>query len=113
MKLITAIIQPDKLDEVREALVQAEITRITVTRCSGRGRAEDIALYRGQALAPELLPKVRVDIACNDDFVDITISAILKAAKHGAGEVGDGKIFVTPLERCIRIRTEESGGGAI
>jgi nitrogen regulatory protein P-II 1 len=113
MKLVTAIIQPDRLDAVREALVQAEITRITVSRCSGRGRAEGVALYRGQALAPELLPKVRLDIACNDEFVDITIDAILSAARHGNGKIGDGKIFVTPLEQCIRIRTNERGGQAI
>jgi len=113
MKLVTAIIQPDKLDAVRESLLNAEITRITASRCTGRGRAEEVDLYRGKAVAPALLPKVRLDIACNDEFVDTTIDAFLKAAKHGAGEIGDGKIFVTALERCIRIRTEESGTGAI
>ena len=117
MKLITAIIQPDKLDEVREALIQAEITRITVSRCTGHGQhqredqGEDI--YRGQTVVPNLLPKVRLDIACNDAFVDVTVNAILKAAKHGKGEIGDGKIFITNLEECIRIRTEERGGQAI
>ncbi len=114
MKLVTAIIQSDKLDEVREALVRAEIYRITVSRCTGRGRAEETDLYRGQTVVPALIPKVRIDIACNDNFVDITIDAILKAARHGeAGTIGDGKIFVTNLERCIRIRTGESGGEAI
>jgi len=113
MKLITAIIQPDKLDDVREALIQAEITRITVSRCGGRGRAETADLYRGQEVAPALIPKVRIDIACNDAFVDIAVQAILKAAKHGDGKIGDGKIFVTHLEQCIRIRTEETGGEAI
>ncbi len=117
MKLITAIIQPDKLDDVREALIAAEITRITVSRCTGHGRAQGGVdteeLYRGQTVMPNLLPKVRLDIACNEAFVEITIAAILKAAKHGGGEVGDGKIFITPLEECIRIRTEERGGQAI
>jgi len=114
MKLITAIIQPDKLDDVREALIKAEITRITVSRCTGHGRAQDTEeLYRGQKVMPNLLPKVRLDIACNDAFVEITINAILQAAKHGTGEVGDGKIFITNLEECIRIRTEERGGNAI
>ena len=117
MKLVTAIIQPDKVDEVREALIKAEITRITVSRCTGHGRAQEgVAvedLYRGQQVIPNLLPKVRLDIACNDSFVDITVNAILQAARHGSGEVGDGKIFITNLEECIRIRTGERGGQAI
>jgi nitrogen regulatory protein P-II 1 len=117
MKLITAIIQPDKLDEVREALIKAEITRITVSRCTGHGQhqredqGEDV--YRGQLVVPNLIPKVRLDIACNDAFVEVTVKAILETAKHGSGEIGDGKIFITPLEECIRIRTEERGGKAI
>ena len=114
MKLVTAIIQPDKLDAVREALVKADITRITVSRCTGRGRAADIDIYRGLEVAPDLLPKVRLDIACNDAFVQVTVDAILTAARNGGdGHVGDGKIFVTPLEQCIRIRTGEQGGEAI
>lgn len=113
MKMITAVIQPDKLDEVREALIAAEITRITVSRCSGHGQYSDEDLYRGQKVVPNLMPKVRLDIACNDAFVDITINAILKAAKHGKGQGGDGKIFITNLEECIRIRTGEKGGKAI
>jgi len=114
MKLITAIIQPDKLDAVREALISAEITRITVSRCSGHGQHQpESELYRGQEIVPNLMPKVRLDIACNDAFVEITIDAILGAAKHGAGQIGDGKIFITNLEECIRIRTEERGGTAI
>ncbi len=113
MKLVTAIINPDKLDLVRNALVQAEITRITVSRCSGRGQAESMDLYRGLEVAPNLVPKIRLDIACNDDFLKITVDAILGAARSGEGEVGDGKIFVTNLEDCIRIRTGESGGSAI
>jgi nitrogen regulatory protein P-II 1 len=113
MKLITAIIQPDKLDEVREALLAAEITRITVSRVSGHGQSMDADIYRGQTIVPNLLPKVRLDIACNDAFVDITVQAILKAARHDRGQIGDGKIFITNLEECIRIRTGEHGGSAI
>ena len=112
MKLVTAIIQPDKLDEVRQALIAAEITRITVSRCTGHGRGTTTEeLYRGQAVIPDLIPKVRLDIACNDEFVDAAVTAILRSAKRG--EVGDGKIFITHLEDCIRIRTEERGGTAI
>jgi nitrogen regulatory protein P-II 1 len=113
MKLITAIIQPDRLDHVREALIQADITRITVSRVAGHGRQEDIEYYRGQKIAPSLLPKVRLDIAVNDQFVNITVDTIIKAAKHDQGEIGDGKIFITPMEECIRIRTNERGGSAI
>ena len=113
MKLITAIIQPDKLDEVREALVKREIHRITVTRCAGRGRAEETDIYRGHEYVPELINKIRVDIACNDEFVQPTVEAIWESAVHGDGTLGDGKIFITPLEECIRIRTRETGGKAI
>ncbi|NTV68181.1 MAG: P-II family nitrogen regulator [Chlorobaculum sp.] len=113
MKLITAIIQPDRLDHVREALIQADITRITVSRVTGHGRQEDIEYYRGQKIAPNLLPKVRLDIAVNDQFVNVTVDTIVKAARHESGEIGDGKIFITPLEECVRIRTNERGGSAI
>lgn len=113
MKLITAIIEPDKLDEVHEALMKAEITRITVSRCTGHGQAVETEIYRSQVVAPDLLSKVRIDIACNDDYVDTAANTILEAARHGDGEVGDGKIFITNLEECIRIRTGERGGTAI
>jgi nitrogen regulatory protein P-II 1 len=113
MKLVTAIIQPDKLDQVRESLIEAEIYRITVSRCTGRGRAEESDLYRGQQIAPALVSKIRLDVACNDEFAEVAIDAILRAAKHDDGQVGDGKIFVTSLEQCIRIRTEERGNEAI
>jgi nitrogen regulatory protein P-II 1 len=113
MKLITAIIQEDKLDAVREALIQADISRISVNRISGHGRQEDIDIYRGKKIAPSLLPKIEIKIAVNDDFVQTTIDTIINSAKHGSGEVGDGKIFVTPLEECIRIRTNERGNEAI
>lgn len=111
MKLVTAIIQPDRLDEVREALIAAEITRITVSRCTGHGRAEDSELYRGQKVVPNLISKVRLEIAVNDDFLETTINAILGSAR--TGKIGDGKIFVTDLRECIRIRTGERGGTAI
>jgi len=113
MKLITAIIQPDKLDQVREALIKAEIYRITVSRCTGRGRAEAMDLYRGQEVAPALISKIRLDIACNDDWAEVAVKAILESAKHENGQIGDGKIFVVPLEECIRIRTDERGSEAI
>ncbi|MBU0677753.1 MAG: P-II family nitrogen regulator [Verrucomicrobia bacterium] len=113
MKLVTAIIQSDKLDAVREALFDAEITRITVSRVVGHGRQENEEIYRGQKVVPNLIPKVRLDIACNDQFVEIAVDAILRSAKHGNGQIGDGKIFITPIEECIRIRTEERGGTAI
>jgi nitrogen regulatory protein P-II 1 len=115
MKLVIAIIKPDMLNQVREALIKAEITRITVSRCTGRGKGDQNGyLYRGRAVAPTLMPKVRIDIACNDEFVDTAVQAILKSAKHGKeGEIGDGKIFVVPLEKVYRIRTEEEGSEAI
>lgn len=113
MKLITAIIQPDKLDEVREALVANKITRISVSRTSGRGRHQEEEIYRGQEVGLDLIAKIRIDIACNDDFVDIICDTIIKTARHGSGKVGDGKIFITPLEECIRIRTGEKGSEAI
>ena len=111
MKLITTIIRENLLDQVREALIEAEITRITVSFVSGHGRQQDEDYYRGNKVIPNLIPKVRVEIAVNDEFVDITINTIIKAAK--TGNVGDGKIFVTPLDECIRIRTSERGGRAI
>jgi nitrogen regulatory protein P-II 1 len=114
MKLITAIIQEDKLDHVREALIAAEITRITVSRVSGHGQQVDEDIYRGKKVIPNLIPKARLDIAVNDTFVDITVETIMASAKSpDGGKVGDGKIFITPLEDCIRIRTGERGGGAI
>ena len=114
MKLITAIIQEDTLDRVREALISAEIGRITVARVDGHGRQEKTEIYRGQTVAPNLIPKVEIKIAVNDEFAEAAIQAILNAAKHGEeGCVGDGKIFVSALEECIRIRTGERGGAAI
>jgi nitrogen regulatory protein P-II 1 len=113
MKMIVAIIQPDKLEEVHQALMGEEINRITVSRVTGHGQARDTELYRGQEIVPNLIPKVRIEIAVNDAFVEPTIRAILKGARHGTGEIGDGKIFVMPLEDVVRIRTGERGGDAI
>lgn len=113
MKLIIAIIQPDKLDEVHQALIAAEIFRITVSRVTGHGQQEDPELYRGEEVAPSLIPKVRLEIAVNDAFVEPTVNAILGAARHGEGTIGDGKILILPLEETIRIRTGERGGAAI
>jgi nitrogen regulatory protein P-II 1 len=111
--MITAVIRESELDQVREALLAAEITRITVSRVSGHGRQVTEDLYRGQRVVPNLIPKMRIDIAVNDEFVDVTCDAIMHAARVDGGEVGDGKIFITPLEECIRIRTGERGGAAI
>ena len=116
MKLITAIIRDTRLDQVREALIQAGISRITVSRVSGHGQQVQEEIYRGRKVIPNLIPKIQIDIGVNDDFVDITVNTILKAAKtgeNGKGEIGDGKIFITPLEECIRIRTDERGSTAI
>jgi nitrogen regulatory protein P-II 1 len=114
MKMITAIIREAHLDQVREALIEAEIKRITVSRVSGHGQQRIEEMYRGQVIIPDLIPKIRIEIAVNDAFVDITVDAILKSARtNGVGTVGDGKIFITPLEECIRIRTGERGGTAI
>jgi nitrogen regulatory protein P-II 1 len=114
MKLITAIIRDTKLDEVREALIENEITRITVVRVSGHGQQTGEQIYRGKKVVPGLIPKVKLEIAVNDAFVDITVNTIINTARtNKKGEVGDGKIFITPLEECIRIRTGERGGKAI
>jgi nitrogen regulatory protein P-II 1 len=114
MKLITAIIREVQLDRVREALIEAEIKRITVSRVSGHGQQRIEEMYRGQIIIPDLIPKVKIEIAVNDAFVDITVDTILNSARtNGEGSVGDGKIFIMPLEDCIRIRTGERGGAAI
>jgi nitrogen regulatory protein P-II 1 len=114
MKLITAIIRENKLDQVREALIEAEITRITVSRVSGHGQQLREEIYRGAKVIPNLIPKIRLEIAVNEEFVNTTVDTIIKTARtNSKGEVGDGKIFITPLEECIRIRTGERGGKAI
>ena len=115
MKLITAIIREVQLDQVREALIEADIKRITVSRVSGHGQQRIEEMYRGQIIIPDLIPKIKIEIAVNEAFVDITVNTILKSARTNGteGVVGDGKIFITPLEECIRIRTGERGGTAI
>lgn len=117
MKLITAIIRNNQLDLVRESLIAAGIERITVSRASGHGKQIKEEVYRGKRMIPGLIPKMRIEIAVNDAFVEITVDAIIKAARTGSdnsdGEIGDGKIFITPLEECIRIRTGDRGSLAI
>ncbi len=112
MKWVTAIIKPFKLDEVREALTEMGIQGMTVTEVKGFGRQKGhTELYRGAEYMVDFLPKVKIELAVEDDSVDETINAIVKAAQ--AGRIGDGKIFVTPLEQVVRIRTEESGAAAL
>ena len=112
MKMIIAIIQPEKLEDVKTALFNAEVHKMTVSRVRGCGQQMGFTEhYRGQVRAVNLIEKVRLEIAVNDSFVDVTIKAIIKAAK--SGKIGDGKIFVMPLEQCIRIRTDETGSAAI
>lgn len=112
MKLIVAIIQPYKLEEVKEALYKQEVNLITVSEVMGHGRQKGITeVYRGAKETGNLLRKIRLEIAVNENFVEPTIKAIVKSAK--TGETGDGKIFVLDLKECIRIRTEERGGVAI
>ncbi|MFT5127678.1 MAG: nitrogen regulatory protein P-II 2 [Rhodothermales bacterium] len=112
MKMITAIIQPEKLEEVKDALFAIDVHRMTVSRVRGCGKQGGFEeSYRGQIYKVNLLDKVRIEVAVSKDFVEPTLKAIINAAKSGS--IGDGKIFVTNLERCIRIRTEESGEDAI
>ena len=112
MKLVIAIIQPNKLEEVKEELYRAEVNLITVNEVLGHGRQKGIAeVYRGARETGNLLRKIRLEIAVNDNFVEPTIKALIKGAK--TGETGDGKIFVLDLKECVRIRTEERGSVAI
>ncbi len=116
MKLITAIIRSYQLDQVRESLIAAGISRITVSRVSGHGAQSREEVYRGKKIIPGLIPKMRLEVAVNEEFVDAAVDAIINAARSQSevkGELGDGKIFITNLEECIRIRTGERGGSAI
>jgi nitrogen regulatory protein P-II 1 len=115
MKLIIAIIQPNKLEEVKAALSEVEVVRLTVMDCQGFGRQKgQTEVYRGHEFTVNLLRKVQLQIAVNDVFVEPTVNAILKAGRSGEkGQIGDGKIFVLPLEDCVRIRTGERGEDAI
>ena len=115
MKLVTAIIRPEKLEEVQKALNAVDVYLMTVTDVRGCGRQRGYTeVYRGQEIQIRLLPKLKVEIAINDAFVEATIEAIIHSARTGdTGQVGDGKIFVVPLEDAVRIRTGERGGTAI
>lgn len=112
MKLVTAIIQPEKLTDVKAALFAAKITKMTVSTvrgCGQQGGYEES--YRGAIVEVNLLSKIKIEIAVNEEFVKPTVDAIITGAR--SGKIGDGKIFVTSLDECIRIRTGETGGPAI
>ena len=112
MKLITAIIKPFKLDDVREALSEVGVQGMTVTEVKGFGRQKGhTELYRGAEYVVDFLPKVKVEVAIDDGLLDQAIEAISKSAN--TGKVGDGKVFVTALEEAVRIRTGETGPGAV
>lgn len=114
MKLIIAIIQPHRLEAVKAALTDVEVFRLTVMDVQGFGRQKGhTETYRGHEFAVNLLRKVQLQIAVNEEFVEPTVSAIIQGGRTGKGEIGDGKIFVLPLEDCIRIRTGERGSEAI
>jgi nitrogen regulatory protein P-II 2 len=112
MKLITAIVKPFKLDDVREALSGLGVTGVTVTEVKGFGRQKGhTELYRGAEYVVDFLPKVKIEVAVNSDRADLVAEAIAKAAN--TGKIGDGKIFVTELQQVIRIRTGETGEDAL
>ena len=112
MKLITAIVKPFKLDDVREALSEIGVQGITVTEVKGFGRQKGhTELYRGAEYVVDFLPKVKIEVAVDESVVDQTIEAITKGAN--TGKIGDGKVFVSALEQVIRIRTGETGEDAI
>ncbi len=112
MKMVTAIIKPFKLDDVRQALSDIGVQGITVTEVKGFGRQKGhTELYRGAEYVVDFLPKVKMEIAIDDDLLDQVIEAI--TSKANTGKIGDGKIFVSPIEQAIRIRTGESGPEAL
>jgi len=112
MKLITTLIQPQKLPDVKQALFEADVHKMTVTNAIGCGQQKGFSeTYRGVVQEINLLKKTRIEIAVNDEFVKPTIEAIIKGAR--SGNIGDGKIFVQDLSECIRIRTGEKGSDAI
>ncbi len=115
MKLIIAIIQPHKLEAVKAELTAVEVFRLTIVDCQGFGRqGGKTELYSAEEFTANLRRKVQLQIAVNEDFVEPTIRAITQGARSGeSGEIGDGKIFVLPLEECVRIRTGERGPPAI
>jgi nitrogen regulatory protein P-II 1 len=112
LKLVTAIVRPEKVNDVLEALFRAEVRGISMSRVQGHGGELDrVETYRGTTVKMGLSDKVRFEVAVSDDFVQATIDALVTGAR--TGEVGDGKIFVTPLEQAIRIRTGETDEGAV
>jgi nitrogen regulatory protein P-II 1 len=112
MKKIEAVIKPFKLDEVREALSEIGITGLTVTEVKGFGRQKGhTELYRGAEYVVDFLPKIKLELVIADHLVDASVEAIIAAAR--TGKIGDGKIFVTPIEQVIRIRTGETGEEAV
>lgn len=112
MKKIEAIIKPFKLEEVKDALGELNIEGMTVTEVKGFGRQKGhTEIYRGSEYTVDFLPKVKIEVVLPDDRVEPAVKAILKAAR--TGKIGDGKIFVTPVEEAIRIRTEERGNAAV
>ena len=112
MKLVIAYIQPEKLNDVKQSLYAAEIFKLSVSNALGCGQQKGYhESYRGVDVEVNLLKKVRLEIAVNEAFVQPTIDAIVRGAR--TGKIGDGKIFVIPLERCVRIRTGEEGNDAI
>jgi nitrogen regulatory protein P-II 1 len=115
MKMIVTIIRPEKLEAVQRALNERDVYLMTVSDVRGCGRQRGYTeVYRGAELEIRLLPKLKLEIAVNDAFVEATVEAIVHAARSGeTGQVGDGKIFVLPLEDCVRIRTGERGSAAI
>jgi len=115
VKLIIAIIQPNRLEDVKAALAEVEVFRLTVMDVKGFGRQRgQNEMYRGHEVSVNLVRKVQLTIGVNDEFLEPAIQAVVKAGRTGPeGQVGDGKIFVLPLEDCVRIRTGERGGEAI
>ena len=112
MKLVKAVIKPFKLEEVKEALAEIGVEGMTVTEVKGFGRQKGhTEIYRGSEYTVDFLPKVMLDIAVSDDLVAKTVEAVKNAAK--TGKIGDGKVFVIPIEDAVRIRTDETGDGAI
>ncbi len=112
MKLVTAIVKPFRLDDVRNALAEVGITGMTVSEVKGFGRQRGhTELYRGAEYVVDFLPKAKIEVAVPDDLAERAIEAIIEASK--TGKIGDGKVFVTSLEHAVRIRTGETGDGAL